>query len=137
MATKKTFGTDKAITVHNVDGLRRKLTLLPDNLRAEMEKQVELALKALRNEARRNLKSVVEMRTRKLWKSIGYKLDSDKLGGVAGSFDEGYYGGFLEIGRRNMRARPWLRPAYKRQKPLFRKRMVRTLRKIKKMGGKI
>jgi HK97 gp10 family phage protein len=129
----------KAIEVHNVHGLRRKLNVLPDHLREEVQKQMELALKATRSEMRRNLKEKFTMRSRTLWRSIAYKLDSDKLGGIVGAFDDGFYGHFLEFGTRKnkIKRRPWLRPAYRSQQRKFKRRIYRVMKRLGKQGAKL
>lgn len=117
MAGKLKKGT--IFKLHNADNIRLQLQHnLPNHLRGQFAQVAEKGLKAMRNEMRRNLKARATMRTRTLWRNILYIMDLDGLGGTVGSFNEGFYGHFLEFGTRKnkIKKRPWMLPAYVKHK---------------------
>jgi HK97 gp10 family phage protein len=125
----------RGFKVAGASKLRDRLKALPDELRDAMRVEVGRGLKATQASMRRNIKTVATMRTRTLWRNILFIQDLDGMGGTVGSFNEGYYGHFLEFGtRRGVKPRPWLVPAAREQRPKFIRRIRRQLGRIKKAG---
>jgi HK97 gp10 family phage protein len=126
-------GWSVVIDQSGLKGLRKVLEDIEDAQTIEVKKAVSAGLIAIRNEARRNLKTNWTMRTRSLWRSIRAVQDLDGLGGLVGTFErdpDNWYGHFLEFGtRRGIKKKPWLYPAYRNQKGKFNRRIYRAIRK--------
>lgn len=123
--------------------LRKALRALPDQLKNMVRHEVEKTLKGTRNMARRNIKMNFKQRTRTLWRNTHYVMDMDGLGGSVGAYNEAFYGHWLEFGKYNrktgakVKARPWLWPAFYHHRPLFRKRLVNVVKKLRLQGVKL